>query len=257
MSLVFKNSSRSRRAGLETGATYSRRGFTLIEVVLAIGIAIGIMMVLLFFYNQAAELRAQLMQQAERLSTVRLLMDRITTELRSSRAHAFYEAAFLGDAQFIQFVRTDLVSPAGWKQGERVLAAQTDLKLVRYSLNGDTNSVAGLYREEEPLVETRTMKSASVTVDVSPVKRPEPLSEEIRYVQFRYWDGTKWLESWDKPRLPTGVEISLGFEAPVTDEEGTTSGEVFRRVVYLPGGAAQHPEFTPASFVVSTNEVSL
>ena len=232
-------------------------GFTLIEVVLAIGIAMGIMMVLLFFYTQAAELRAQLMQQAERLSTVRLLMDRITMELRSSRAHAFYEAAFLGDTQFIQFVRTDLVSPAAWKQGERVSAAQTDLKLVRYSLNGDTNSVAGLYREEEPLVETRTVKSASVTVDVSPLRRPEPLSEEIRYVKFRYWDGAKWLESWDKPKLPTGVEISLGFEAPVTDEEGTTSGEIFRRVVYLPGAAAQHPEFTPASFVVSTNEVSL
>src|SRR5688500_18515425 len=168
------------------------------------------MLVLLFFYTQAAELRAQLTQQAERLSTVRLLMDRMTMELRTSRPHAFYEAAFLGDAQFIQFVRTDLVSPAAWKQGERVSSAQTDLKLVRYSLSTDTNAAPGLYREEEPLVEMRTARSASVTVEVEPVKRPEPLTEEIRHLRFRYWTGTKWSESWDGQRLPTGVEITLG-----------------------------------------------
>ncbi|HKQ38153.1 MAG TPA: hypothetical protein VJ063_08755 [Verrucomicrobiae bacterium] len=235
---------------------YARQqGFTLIEVVLAIGIAIGIMLVLLFFYNQAANLRAQLMQEAERLSTVRLLMDRMTMELRSSRPHAFYEATFLGDTQFIQFVRTDLISPGAWKQGERVSSAQTDLKIVRYSLNGDTNTAAGLYREEEPLVEMRTVRSASVTVD-TPAKPPEPLSDEIRYAHFRYWDGAKWSDTWDKTRLPIGVEISLGFEPPVMDEQGKLSGEFFRRVVYLPGAAAKHPEFTPAG-MASTNEVRL
>ena len=235
-----------------------RRAFTLIEVVLAISIAIGIMLVLLFFYNQAASLRAQLMQEAERLSTIRLLMDRISMELRTSRAHAFYEAAFLGDAQFIQFVRTDLVSAAAWKQGERVSRAQTDLKLVRYSLSTDTNAAAGLYREEEPLVEMRAPRSASVVVEGEPLKPREPLSEEIRYMHFRYWDGTKWLESWNGVKLPIGVEIALGFEPPITDEQGVTTGEIFRRVVYLPGAAATHPEFTPPGFTMAaTNEVSL
>ena len=230
----------------------SRDGFTLIEVVIAISLAIGIMFVLLFFYNQAANLRGQLMQQADRLSTVRLLMDRITMELRTARMHAFYEAVFLGDTQFIQFARTDLVSPNAWKQGERVSSAQTDLKLVRYSANADTNA-PGLYREEEALAETRKVRSASVTVDIEPVKKPEPLSEEIRYVHFRYWDGAKWLESWDGPKLPIGVEITLGFEPLVVDEQGEASGEVFRRVVYLPGGLAKHPEFTPVSVESATN----
>jgi type II secretory pathway pseudopilin PulG len=235
----------------------AREAFTLIEVVLAIGIAIGIMLVLLFFYNQAAELRAQLMQQAERLSTIRLLMDRITMELRTSRPHAFYEAAFIGDAQFVQFVRTDLISDAAWKRGERVASAQTDLKLVRYSASGDTNVAVGIYREEEALVETRTVRSASVVVEVEPIKHPEPLSEEIHYLHFRYWDGTKWLESWDGVKLPIGVEITMGFEPPVTDEQGQVSGEVFRRIVYLPGANAMHPEFTPLSFTGATNEVHL
>jgi len=231
------------------------RGFTLIEVVIAISIAIGIMLVLLFFYSQAANLRAQLIQEAERLSTIRLLMDRLTMELRTARPHAFYEATFLGDAQFIQFVRTDLVSPAGWKQGERVSLAQTDLKLVRYSASVDTNA-AGIYREEEPLVEMRKTRSASVTVDVEPIKKPEPLSDEIRYMHFRYWDGKKWLESWDGIKPPLGVEITLAFEPPVAAEQGVLEGEVFRRVVYLPGANANHPEFTPMSFVGGTNAIA-
>jgi len=235
----------------------ARHGFTLIEVVLAIGIAMAIMLVLLFFYNQAANLRAQLMQEAERLSTIRLLMDRLTMELRGTRAHAFYEVTFLGDTQFIQFARTDLVSPAAWNHGERVSSAQTDLKLVRYSLSSDTNGAPGLYREEEPLVETRTVRSASVTADINPLKRPEPLSDQIRYAHFRYWDGTKWSETWEKTRPPVGVEISLGFEPPVVDEQGKLSGEFFRRVVYLPGAVAKHPEFTPPGSGASTNEVRL
>jgi len=235
----------------------ARGAFTLIEVVLAIGIAIGIMLVLLFFYNQAANLRAQLMQEAERLSTVRLLMDRITMELRTSRPHAFFEATFIGDTNFMQFPRTELVSDAAWKTGERVSSAQTDLRLVRYSMITDTNAAAGLYREEEPLVETRTVRSASPTVDVAPPKPPEPLSEEVRYLHFRYWDGAKWLESWNGTKMPFGVEISLGFEPPVADEQGNISGEVFRRVVYLPGANAKHPEFTPATAGGGTNEVRL
>ena len=235
----------------------ARRGFTLIEVVLAISIAIGIMLVLLFFYNQAANLRAQLMQEAERLSIVRLLMDRITMELRTSRPHAFFEATFIGETNFIQFVRTELVSDVAWKNGERVSSPQTDLRLVRYTLLTDTNAAAGLYREEEPLVETRTVRSASPTVDVTLPKPPEPLSEDVRYLRFRYWDGTKWLESWDGPKMPFGVEISLGFEVPFTDEQGNTSGEVFRRVVYLPGANAKHPEFTPITAGGGTNEARL
>src|SRR6185503_5857388 len=141
--------------------------------------------------------------------------------------------------------------------GERVSSAQTDLRLVRYTVLTDTNTAAGLYREEESLVETRTVRSSSPSVDVAPVKPPEPLSEEIRYVHFRYWDGAKWSESWNGTKMPFGVEINLAFEAPTTDEQGNTTGEVFRRIVYLPGANAKHPEFTPLTAVGSTNEVSL
>ena len=58
-------SDRSRRA----------RAFTLVEVILAISIAIGILVVALYFYSQATNLRAQLLEEADRISSIRLVMD--------------------------------------------------------------------------------------------------------------------------------------------------------------------------------------
>ena len=53
------------------------------------------------------------------------------------------------------------------------------------------------------------------------------------------------------------IKTLFNFEPPVTDEQGQVSGEVFRRVVYLPGGNAKHPEITPPGFAGATNEVRL
>ena len=227
-----------------------KRAFTLLEVVLGISLAIGVMLVLLFFYQQAANLRAELVAEAEKIGTVRLVMDRITAELRTARAHAFYEGAFIGDAQFIQFIKTDDIPRSAWRSGERVTRAITDLKFVRYSASaqadGTNATIAALYRTEEPLIENRAPRASAgaVVLDDATPKVEEPLSDAIRFVRFRYWDGKAWLESWDGVGLPVGVEVNLGFEAPSTEEGAAALPEdVFRRVVYLPGANAKHPEF--------------
>jgi type II secretory pathway component PulJ len=240
-------------------------GFTLLEVVLAISIAIGMLLVLLFFYQQAANLRGELIGQAERVSTVRLVMDRITAELRTARSkHAFYSTAFVGDSESLQFFATGDVPRSAWFSGERVTLAHTDLKFVRYSAQahaeGTNTAVKALFRTEEPLVENRKPAAHAGAVELdTEAKRPEPLSEEIRFVRFRYWDGKAWLESWaggESAGIPAGVEITLGFEVPAVDEGANAlPNEVFRRVVYLPGSGAAHPELKLN--VSSTNEVVL
>ena len=259
---IFSNPVRTQRRLARP--RHGTRAFTLLEVVLAIVLAIGILLVLLFFYQQAANLRAELIAHAEKLGTVRLVMDRITAELRTARGHAFYQGAFLGDAQFLQFIKTDDVPRSAWRAGERVSRAQTDLKLVRYSAAADfegTNaSLASLHRTEEPLVENRAPRAQAepMLLDEATPRRDEPLSEAIRFVRFRYFDGKTWLESWDGVGIPAGVEISLGLEPP--DPEQGTDGlpdEVFRRVVYLPGSSAKHPEFKVFRKLGGTNEVTL
>ena len=118
------------------------------------------------------------------------------------------------------------------------------LKLVRYRLeSGDGTNVGGLLRTEEPLVLKR---QAALTDDLqieetNVVKQTasNPVLEEIRYLQFRYWSGTNWLDSWNAGGFPTGVEVSLGAEAQTNETDLVEyPGEIFRRVIYLAGTAA-------------------
>lgn len=88
-----------RRGGVGGGAS---AGFTLVEVILAIGIATGILIVALVFYNQAAHLRSQLIDEAERLSAVRLVMDRIAGDLRTAFGQP--QVGFTGTSDSMIFV---------------------------------------------------------------------------------------------------------------------------------------------------------
>src|SRR5687768_12841131 len=145
--------------------------FTLIEVHLAVSIIIGLHVVVLFFYQQTAQLRTELLIDTERSSAARLLMDKLTAELRSARAHTFYEVPLVGDSTSLQFIATDLPSDSAWT-GERlgrISCPESDLKLVRYKTETDsaTTNILGLVRAEEPLVELRKVAASELLVGPS------------------------------------------------------------------------------------------
>src|SRR5690606_21423107 len=76
--------------------------------------------------------------------------------------------------------------------------------------------------------------TSSATTNLFQMPDP-PLTARIGFLQFRYWDGTNWVDEWSGMDLPGGVEISLGREpAPVESPEEEYPYERFRRVVYLP-----------------------
>jgi type II secretory pathway pseudopilin PulG len=221
------------------------RAFTLVEVILAVGIIAGLLVVVLFFYQQAAQLRTELLVDAERSSSARLLMERLTAELRTARTHTFYETPLVGDATYLQFIGVDLPSQNDWtgeKMG-RVSRPESDLKLVSYGARVspiDTN-VVGLARSEEPLVELRRDVPDAVTVlpDTNETNKSNSIliTDAFRYIRFRYWDGRDWLESWNETYLPKGVEVTLGSEPMPADAAFEEyPHEVFRRVISLPGG---------------------
>jgi type II secretory pathway pseudopilin PulG len=83
-----------------------------------------------------------------------------------------------------------------------------------------------------------------------------PIAPEVVAIEFLYFDGTEWVESWDSEELgglPVAVQISLAF-APADEEsddqldawattdfqqlaeEGTTP--IYRLMVHLPNGKA-------------------
>ena len=215
------------------------RAFTLVEVILAISIAIGILVVALYFYSQATNLRAQLLEESDRISSIRLVMDRLTSELRNAFAQP--QTGFHGDATSLQFVTTESPSRAF---ATRVEAPRTDLRLISYGLSkalDGTNEVAtGLTRTEQPLVEkpaSTSAFSATAAPDATnaPARSLEPMTDSIRLLRIWYWDGNGWLATWKSDQLPRGVEITLGAE-PLPDDASISDypGELYRRVIYLP-----------------------
>lgn len=217
--------------------------FTLLEVVLAITIAIAILVVALAFHQQATTLRGALLDESERLAAVRQVMDRLSADLRVAPVHKEY--GFTGSSNSLRFVTTGLPLQPG--------SIESDLKRVTYqaTLTGESTNAAisGLLRSEAPAVDLIASKLAPVlTTATGDTNAPataaaEPLTDLIRFLSFRFWDGTGWRDNWSGPTPPPGVEVSLGFEplpAEVAIEE--YPGELFRRVIYLPAGQLMAPD---------------
>lgn len=238
------------------------RAFTLVEVILAILIISGIMTVLLYFYHRAAQVRQAALQEAEFLSTTRMFLEQLSSELRTARIVDDQFIGFNGTSNSITFVCTSVPQMARWiaSTNESVaLPPATDLKRVSYRLLGGTNTleVRGLDRTEELLLgsaftsgtnatefldvtETNLTESADASATNLVVRRL-PLTDKIQHLQFRYWEGTNWIDTWSGFDLPAGVEVTVGKD-PMPDDAAAEGYpfELFRRVIYLPN--SDHPD---------------
>ena len=251
------------------------QAFTLVEVILAIGISVGILVVALFFYSQAANLRNQLLEEAENISSIRLAMDRLTLELQT--AFLSPQQGFRGTRDSLEFTTSSIMDPKSWNRprNSRPEGPVTDLRLITYRLVASQDSgtnlvVAGLERTEEPLLIGSKKSQPSSRPDMNfpgaltnrlfadssnslagvastNQTQSELLNTAIRLARFRFWDGSQWVESWNQSGLPQGVEITFSPE-PVQEENpsmpeemesfGPGENDIYRRVVFLPGAKA-------------------
>jgi type II secretory pathway component PulJ len=244
------------------------RAFTLLEVLLALVIATGLMIVALYFYQQIGQLRSQSAQEIHKLSTVRLLMDKLTSDLRSAHSLGYFNSGFVGGGDFIQFVKTELPAIASWPDDASagVAPPESDLKRVGYTLVvsiDETNQAGSLMRWEEPgwpadassaMEELGAVESSDVA-EVESVASPGVgqadreldsagstiFTDHVQYLHFRYFDGTEWQPTWDGLGLPMGVEVQISPQAWIEDgEEGGFPEELFRRVIHVPENRADY-----------------
>ncbi|MCZ7640280.1 MAG: hypothetical protein M5U12_32025 [Verrucomicrobia bacterium] len=94
------------------------QGFTLLEVVLALSIAIALLVVVLYYYQQAARLRDSTLTATAGLAAVRLCMDRLGTELRTASTQP---GTFRGGPQELEFLLCDLPEPSTDTPGEAAI----------------------------------------------------------------------------------------------------------------------------------------
>lgn len=77
------------------------------------------------------------------------------------------------------------------------------------------------------------------------------LAPEVSLLNFRYFDGMAWLESWDSDasgRVPRAVEIMIAFQpakrkSPLFGNALSHSMDSFRTVILIPISDPYPPEF--------------
>ena len=218
-----------------------REGMTLVEVLLAISMVVGLMGGVFAFYSDALGTRDRVMDSVEMVSAERVVMVRLTTELRCAKVYPFIRFGLRGGPEDVEFITTALPGPPAWAgRGltDDPIPPEHDLQLVGYRLRAIEDEagdvvVAGLERTCQKVLAAPTAEEGEeIEVDF--------LTPRIRFLQFRYYDGDNWIESWDGGDLPAAVEVTVGAE-PLEEgmEPEDYPHETFRRVIYLPAGGSQ------------------
>ena len=248
--------------------------FTILEVMLAIVIATGLLATAMYYYQQAARFRNDLLEETERIGSARLILDRLSTELRCSLYHPARSVGAKGGADWIEFLKSSVPSQASWRvqtESESPAYPETGYRLIRYELlkkpllsgsldneanqqmveqmtsqmvrrSGDTSDVLASLMQGDAInrVERRLLTAKASTNDIVVVRiDPVRITDQLKYLKFRYLNGSAWVDTWPGPQLPLGVEISLGIEPmSATNLLEEYTNHVFRRVVPIPSSAA-------------------
>jgi prepilin-type N-terminal cleavage/methylation domain-containing protein len=222
------------------------RGFTLLEILLAIALAVIVVAGAFAFYRRALEVRELVIEDVEVASAERAIMDHMTSELRAAQVDSFVCPGVQGSASQIKFGTVMVPGPPAWAvvaPTDTPISPERDLQVVTYdvrpTLDDQGNPVLDdqgnpMYDGIERICQTLV---AAPTVDAATI--PSTLiSARMKFLYFRYWDGTQWAEAWPGNGLPAAVEITMGVDPLPPDVlPADYPYAVFHRVVFVPGGA--------------------
>ena len=231
----------------------NRRGFTLIEVLLATGLMVVVMAGWFALADNVRRVREVLDSEPQLVRVQTQIMDMITEELRFVMADDSAtrpEFALLGGSDRIRYFTVALPSLAAWVDPDATtefIPPELDRRRVRYQLeiDPDTEEVLGI---ERILLKNIYSPNRNILYpDPDSVEVATRLTEQIKFLRFRYHIGVLtdgWGNGWTQPELPLAVEITLGTEPLPEDmevDEYLTTYETRTRVVYLPGSTNKMP----------------
>lgn len=228
-----------------------RRAFSLLEVILAITLMIFLLGVLFRFYHSSMINRQRGMASIKEAHIARLLLRQITDELRSAAGFTpGYGPGVIGDRYELAMQTLAVPDKELFRRRsirERQLPGQHDVKQVRYFIAWDEDITdengipyaLGLVRQE-----LKTLRQAVVVVpkdigeheveagqqdeDAEQSFRLQLYAPEIKYLEFRYFDGAEWHRDWhvaEGNALPQMIRVTLGFETRKQEDMNTGFNE--------------------------------
>ena len=241
---------------------------------MAVVIATGLLSTAMYFYQKSSRFRSDLILETERIASARLILNRMSTELRSTLHHPVRNIGFKGGSNWVEFLKTEIPSEASWAMSTENISSsaypEAGYRLIRYelamknvidtgldntanremieNLNLDNNSDVApggdfpslkqgdaIDRTERRLLTAKASTNSLATVRIEPVR----ITDQLKYMQLRYLNNGNWAENWGGPNPPAGIEISLGIDPlSVTNLLEEYTNHVYRRIVRIPTSIA-------------------
>ena len=208
-------------------------GFTLIEMIIAIGLLSLLMGGVYQFYVMSLQARQIGKASTQQALLARVILTQMADEIRQAASQRF-DSALKGDRREIWILAAGLPSRDLLEirsVRDNVLPGEHDVRRLHYFLHSDEDVpdeagdpyVFGLVRFEEKTLNSTALRRGGEgdeegDGEAFSVKLYAP---EIKYLEFRYSDGSsdRWLKRWEGDlanTIPQAVRITVGF---VSDPE--------------------------------------
>jgi general secretion pathway protein J len=200
----------------------SRRGFTLVEILLALAILSVIMLLLLSAFTGAARSREALTQRSREYRQIRLAMDRIGTDLQDAFASSIRQDSALtcNEDQLSGYPAATLVFTAFQLPETGGGRPPADVVKIKYFPRVGADGTSMELRREQ--------------ADLPFLENKIPLREALLAVGLKgfrveLYDGSAWVTQWP----PAGkTQTTLPKKAAVTLVDSL--GDTYRREILLP-----------------------
>ena len=179
------------------------RGFTLIEMMLAIGVLALILAMLASSFSTIAHTKVHAEGRLMVDREGRALLWQLTKELRNAvqTPYTASNVALFGNGHMGNGAPIDTITLSTFSGGHRkALTGLTPETIVTYNLTANPNQ-QGWYLLQ------RSQQSGLLTSTVAP--QTTTLADNILSLHFRYFDGQKWGESWESSSLPQGRQLPV------------------------------------------------
>ncbi len=185
------------------------RGFTLIEMMLAIGVLALILSMLASSFSTIAHSKVHAEGRLMVDREGRALLWQLTKELRNAvqTPYTVSNVALFGNGHMGNGVAIDTITMSTFSGGHRkALTGMTPETIVTYNLTPNPDQ-PGWYLLQ------RSQQSGLLTSAVSP--QTTTLADNIVSLHFRYFDGQRWGESWESSSLPQGRQLPVAVAVQI------------------------------------------